>query len=162
MNLEKFKELSLKKKIEWVVHYYGIAIVVAIIAICVAANFLYSVFCPKPLSDICVLILSDDYTGDEIPFLEEEINAITGSSASVEIYNVSDVYGSGAFSIKLNSDQVDIVISPKEQTDLMLESSYLEKYEQIWDKDLYLGIPFKARKSENLDKTAEFFMTYKK
>lgn len=149
--------MPLSKKIEWILQYYGIWIVVAVAAIVVLCSFLHSVFYPDPVSDICIMLLSDDYVRDDIPVLEQDIQELTGKTVTVEVYNLSELYGNGAFTIKLISDQIDLVIAPKEQTDSMVESEYLESFERIGDKDSYLGIPARARKCSELDKTIDYF-----
>jgi len=157
LNFEKFKSLPFGKKVQWIAQYYGIWIIVAIIGIGVAVSFLHSVFFPEPISDVCVIVLSDDYDRDEIPEIEGEISARIDGSASLQIYNTSEVYGNSAFSIKLLSDQIDLVLAPKEETSQMTESGYLASSEQIGDKDFYIGIPDRARSGEKLDKTIEYF-----
>lgn len=158
MNLEKFKELPFSKKIQWIIQYYGVWIIVAVIAIGVICSFLHSVFFPDPIPDTNIIILSDEFTRDEVPKLEAEIAAITEGTVSITLYNLSEVYGQSAFSIKLTSDQIDIVLAPKAETDEMMESEYLERFEKLDYDDLYMGIPTKARKGEKLDKAIEYFM----
>ena len=157
MNLEKFKAMPLSKKIEWILHYYGIWIAVAIVAIYVAFSFLHTVLFPEPIKDTNIIILSDEFSRDNVPELEEEVSTLTQGSVSIVIYNLSEVYGNSAFSIKLNADQNDLVLAPKEETDQMIESGYLEKYEKLDYDDLYLGIPTNARKGEKLDAAIEYF-----
>ena len=157
MTLEKFKELSLKKKIEWIIQYYGIWIVVGIVAIFVTVDFVRTVFFPAPISDICIAILSDDYSRDDVPTMEKEISALTGGSASIVIYNESEAYGISAFTVKVMADQIDLIIAPKTQTDSMNESSYLSSCEKLDGTELYLSIPTKAREGEMLDKTIDYF-----
>lgn len=157
MNFEKFKSLPFLKKVEWILHYYGVWIVVFIIAIVVAVNLVRAVFFPKPISDVCVMILSDDYVRDDIPKLEEEISAVTGGTVQVEVYNVSEAYGDSAYTVKLLADQLDLVLAPKEQTDSMIESGYLESAEKLANEELYLAVPGRARKGEMLDKTIDYF-----
>lgn len=157
MNFEKFMSMPLIDKVKWIIHYYGIWIIVSIIAIGVAISFIHSVLFPEPISDVCVIVLSDEYDRDEIPVYEEEIAAQINGSVSLQIYNVSDAYGNSAFSIKLLSDQIDLVLAPREETKQMIESGYLESSDQIGDKDFYIGIPVRARKGEMLDRTITYF-----
>lgn len=157
MDLDKFKGMPFKKKIEWIVHYYGIWIIVSIVGICVAVSFAKSVFFPKPLPDVCAIILSDDYLLDDIPLMESEIGEAFGGTCQIEIYNESDVYGNSAFSIKLMSNQVDLVIAPKSAIDSMNETGYLESSEKLGDRNLYIAIPARARKSEALDAAIDYF-----
>ena len=156
MNLEKFKEMPFSKKIGWIIHYYGIWIVVTIVAIGVLFSFLHSVFFPDPIPDTNIMILSDEFLRDEIPAIEEHISVVTEGSVSVTLYNLSEVYGNGAFSIKLTSDQIDIVLAPKSETDQMIETGYLESCEKLEYNDLYLGIPERARKGEKLDRAIQY------
>jgi len=157
LNLEKFKEMPFSKKVGWIVQYYGVWIVVTIVAIGVLFSFLHSVFFPDPIPDTCVIILSDEFVRDEIPKLEDEISKLTEGSVSVSLYNLSELYGNGAFSVKLTSDQIDLVLAPKTETDQMMETGYLESAEKLNYNDLYLGIPERARKGERLDKVIQYF-----
>jgi len=156
VNLEKFKEMPFSKKIGWIVQYYGVWIIVGIVAISVLCSFLHSVFFPDPIPDTNIIILSDEFARDEISEIEKEVIAYTGGTASVTLYNLSEVYGNGAFSIKLTTDQIDLVLAPKSEMDQMVESEYLESYEKLDYDDLYLGIPVKARKGEKLDKAIKY------
>ena len=80
MDLEKFKQLSLKKKIQWLLQYYGLTALIAVLAIAVISIFLKSVFCPEPISDICVLILDESIS-------YEDTDTITTSIFSHMLYN---------------------------------------------------------------------------
>lgn len=157
MNLEKFKSMPFKNKVEWIIHYYGIWIVVGIIAISVLYSFLHSVLFPEPIKDTNIIILSDEFDADTAVSFESDISELTNGSASVTLYNLSDVYGNGAFSIKLTSDQIDLVLSPKTEADQMVESGYLESYEKLDYDDLYVGIPVNARRGEKLDIAIKYF-----
>lgn len=157
MNLEKFKSMPLKNKIMWIVQYYGIAIIVGIIAIVVLFSFIDSVFFPDPIPDTNIIILSNSFDRDDIPKIEEEIALETEGTVSITAYSLSEVYGNGAFSIKLTADQIDLVICPEEEKNQMLESGYLESVEELDYEDLYLGVPIKARKGDKLDIAIEHF-----
>ena len=157
MNLEKFKQLTLKKKIEWIIQYYGIWIAVSIIAIAVTISFVHSVFFPKPICDMCVVILSDDYTRDDAPNMEKEISTLIDGSVSIQIYNESELYGDSAFAVKVMSDQIDLIMAPKEKMDSMIQSSYILDYERLNSSGLYMASPVMARTGDKLDKTVEYF-----
>lgn len=161
MNLETFKQLSFKKKLQWILQYYGIWIIVSIIAAYVLFVFVKSVFFPEPISDICIIVYSDDYDRNDIPKMESEIANLTGNTTSVEIYNISDVYGSQSFSIKLVSDQIDLVIAPNAQINDMLANGYLESITPMNNNDLSIGVPVNARKANNLDKAISYLLENK-
>lgn len=153
MNKDKFKELSLKQKIEWLVHYYGVAFIVGLVALIVAIVFIRSVFFPEPLSDICVLILSDDVTSDDAFALQSIIEEKTGKTSQVSAYNTTDMYGRQSFSAKLTADELDIIVAPEEETMGMLDNKYLIRYEKVENKNLYIGTSFRAREGQLLEDT---------
>lgn len=157
MNFEKFRQMPFSKKIQWILQYYGIWIIVGIVAAYVGITLLNSVINPDPISDICIIILSDDITRDDINMFQSDISELTGKSVTVEVYSPNEEYGLGAFSIKLTSDQLDLVLAPKEQTDQMVSNGYLTEIEEINAYDLYMGITQKARRSDSLDKTIQYF-----
>lgn len=150
--------MPLSKKIEWIIHYYGIWIAVGVIVVFVIFSFMKTVLFPEPISDTNIIILSDDFDRGDVADIENEISTLTEGSVSITIYNVSEMYGRSAFSIKLNSDQIDLVISPKEEADQMRESGYLSACEKMSYGDLYLGIPVNARKGDKLDVAIDYFM----
>ena len=161
MDRKKFKELTFRKKIEWLIHYYGIAAIVAVIAVIVVISLVKSVFFPKPLEDMCVLILCEDMGQEEAFDLQDVIEANTGKTAQVSSYIVSDVYGRQAFSVRLNADTLDIVIAPGEEKDGMTESGYLVKSEPLTGyEDLYIGTTIRSRQGELLDQTYEIVKDY--
>ena len=153
MNKDKFKELSLKQKIEWLIHYYGVAFIVGLVALIVAIVFIRSVFFPEPLSDICVLILSDDVTSDDAFALQSIIEEKTGKTSQVSAYNTTDMYGRQSFSAKLTADELDIIVAPEEETMGMLDNKYLIRYEKVGNKNLYIGTSFRAREGQLLEDT---------
>lgn len=153
MNKDKFKELSLKQKIEWLIHYYGVAFIVGLVALIVAIVFVRSVFFPEPLSDICVLILSDDVTSDDAFALQSIIEEKTGKTSQVSAYNTTDMYGRQSFSAKLTADELDIIVAPEEETMGMLDNKYLIRYEKVENKNLYIGTSFRAREGQLLEDT---------
>ena len=153
MNKDKFKELSLKQKIEWLIHYYGVAFIVGLVALIVAIVFVRSVFFPEPLSDICVLILSDDVTSDDAFALQSIIEEKTGKTSQVSAYNTTDMYGRQSFSAKLTADELDIIVAPEEETMGMLDNKYLIRYEKVGNKNLYIGTSFRAREGQLLEDT---------
>lgn len=160
MNKEKFKELSFKQKIEWLLQYYGLTAVFTVIALTVAVIFIKSVLFPEPLPEVSILILSDAMTQEEANGLQADIEASTGHTALVSAFIVSDLYGKQAFSMKVTSDVVDIVVSPKEETDGMSDNGYLPSYEKIEGKELYIGCPIRAREGQLKDEAYDMVKEY--
>lgn len=156
MNLEKFKQLSLKEKIQWLVQYYGIAACVIAVAIVVIVIFMKSVFFPEPISDICVLVLEDGVTVEDTERVQEVLEQLTGKSVDVVSYTVTDLYGKDAFAVKLTSDQLDIVIAPYDETMQMMQTGYLKEEQKLEQSELHLGIPQNARTGEAYEYAIEY------
>ena len=157
MNLEKFKQLSLKGKIQWLVQYYGVLACVVIVAIVVIVIFFKSVFFSEPISDICVLILDDGVTVEDTDLVREDLEQLTGKSVEVVSYTAINPYGRDAFAVKLSSDQLDIVIAPSEETVQMMQTGYLKEEQKIEQSELHLGIPQSARTGEAYELAIEYF-----
>ena len=104
---------------------------------------------------MCVVILSDDYTRDDAPNMEKEISTLIDGSVSIQIYNESELYGDSAFAVKVMSDQIDLIMAPKEKMDSMIQSSYILDYERLNSSGLYMASPVMARAGDKLDKTVE-------
>ncbi len=156
MNPQKFKEMPTKKKIQWLVQYYGVATVVGIIVIATALYFIKSVFFAPPEADINVLILSDAIYGAGFENLEQDFEAELGVDASFSLYGENDAYGRQAFAAKIGADRLEIVICPLEEVTLLSENGYLLSYGEIKGTSLYIGVPKSAKNSDKLLEGMEF------
>jgi len=160
MNWKKFKELTLKQKIVWLLQYYGIAAVVAVIAVVVLVIFIKSVFFSEPLSDVCVLILSDDISQDEAYSLQDMIEAQTGKTVQISAFSESDAYGKQAFSMKLTADELDIVVAPLEETKGMKESGYITCSRPIVEGKSYICKTIRTRDGDYIDTAMDIVNEY--
>ena len=160
MNKEKFRELSLKQKIEWLLHYYGVAFIIGVVVLFVAVVFVRSVFFPEPLSDVCVLALCDDVTSDDAFALQRIIEEKTGKTSQVSAYDTNDMYGRQSFSAKLTADDLDVIVAPEEEMMGMVDSRYITCYEKLENKNLYIGTSFEAREGQLLDDTYTIVKNY--
>lgn len=156
MDKTRFEGMTVKQKLEWFFGYYGVP-VAAVIGICVIAFLLVkAVFWPEEREDICVLIYSDAVTQEEGFQYQSEIEENTGKSASVQVYNISDPYGSQAFAAKLGSDLIDLVIAPEKEMELMTETGFLINYAPIEGSEMYMGIPRTAREGSLLEEVIDY------
>lgn len=158
MDWNKFKEMTLKQRLQWLVSYYGIAALIFIVAVIVIVMLVKSIFSPAPISDVCVLMFTEKVGVDESNSMEEELNSILGKEVNIDAYVSSDVYAMQAFVMKLLTDQVDILVFTKEQKEELMADGYLESCEAITN-DIYIGITERARKSEELDKVYDYLLT---
>jgi len=153
MNKEKFKDLNFKEKIEWLLHYYGVAFIAGLVVLFVAIVFIRSVFFPEPLSDVCVLVLSDELLTEDATSIQTTIENKTGKTASVSVFYTDDIYGRQSFSTKLTADELDIIVAPKEEAMGMVENEYLTEYEEIEGTNLYIGTSYRAREGQLINDT---------
>lgn len=156
MTWKTFKEMSFKKKLQWLVQYYGIVALIILVVIFIAFSFLKSVFFPEPGADVCIMILSDDiYTEDAVD-MQYNLSKTYDCTYDISAYMISDPYGMQYFATRVMTDQLDIVVAPRKETEEMLSNSYISDYEIIENSDMCISIPVKARKSYGQEQAIEY------
>ena len=137
MDLEKFKALSFWKKVQWVLQYYGLAMVVTALAAFVIAVFLKPVFGPGEQYALRVMILDDRQSPELCQAYSEQLGALLGGECDVTSYAESGMYEMQAFVVRLTSDELDLVIAPEEQMEQLMENGYLTDMTELADDSLY-------------------------
>ncbi len=150
MDFDKFKELSFIDKIKWIVDYFGVTIFFTVLALIIFIKLVNSFVNPDPVADVVVFMYTDELDTEDAIEYSEAIAKMYEIEPNVEIYHPSDLYGQQALAAKVGNDQIDIIITPLGEMELMNENAYLKGYEQIGSTDLYLGIPKRSRTSEQL------------
>lgn len=158
MDREKFKSLSFKQKIEWLIQYYGLVTIVVIVALFVLFSFLKAVLFPAPVADVCVLIYSDEVNDERVSELEATLENITDKNIEISKISPSSVYGNQALAARLTDENLDLVISPVTERDYMEESDFLEESIVIEGTEMYLNTTVRARKGDLLDEVKEFLL----
>ena len=125
MNWKKFKEMSLGRKLQWILQYYGVTIAVAAVAIFVGVVLIQSVFGPADDYAIRVMILDDRQSADICRAFSEDLREVLSGECDVTSYHESDAEQMQAFAVRLLTDHLDIVIAPAEQTEQLLQSRFL-------------------------------------
>ena len=173
MNWKTFKEMRLRAKLGWIVQYYGVTIVIAALAIFVGVVFVRSVFGPADEYAIRIMILDDRASADVCRVFEAELSEMIGGACDVTSYRESDDEQRQAFAVRLMTDHLDIVIAPEEQTQQLLQNSFLSGameleagsfyYESTGGGPdagygaLYLGVAASGTNAENVPAAAEYF-----
>lgn len=155
MNLERFKALSFKQKIEWFFGYYGVTTLVIIVIAIVVAIFLKSVLFPAPPADVCIQIYSDEIDADTAEMLRLKIEEESGGSVELARFDVTNAYAGQYFTIKINDKFLDIVLAPEDYKNQMVQADLVDKCEKLDGKDLYLCIPYRARTGDFLDEVID-------
>lgn len=156
MDKKQFKEMPLRKKLRWLFDYYSITVIVIAVILAAAVFLLKSLIWSEKPEDVCVLIYSDAVTQEQCLVYENDIENNTGKSASVQVYNISDPYGSQAFSAKIGCDLIDLVIAPKKEMELMSDNGFLLDFAPVEGSTMYMGIPRTAREGSLLQEVIDY------
>lgn len=156
MNLKTFKEMPFKKKLQWLVQYYGIVALVSLIVVFVIGYLIKSILFPEPLPDVCVMILSEDVYTEEAIEMQYELMKANECTFDVRSYIVSDPYAMQSFATRAMTDQLDVIVAPKNHTEDMLNNSYISEYEEIKNTDLCISVPVNARKSKAQENAIDY------
>lgn len=156
MTWKTFKEMSLKKKLQWLVQYYGVVALIIIVVVFVLSNLVKSILFPEPIADVCVIILSDDIYTEEAIEMQYELSKTLDATFDVRSYLVSDPYAMQSFATRVMTDQLDIVVAPKDETEELMRNSYISDYEQINETGLCISIPGKARVNESQKQAVKY------
>lgn len=137
MDREKFKALSFWQKVQWILQYYGLAMVITALAAFVIVVFVKSVFGPGEQYALRVMILDDRQSTELCQAYSEQLGALLGGECDVTSYAESAVYEMQAFVVRLTSDELDLVIAPEEQMEQLMENGYLTDMTELPDDCLY-------------------------
>lgn len=147
--------MSIRKKIQWIIHYYGIAIIVGIVAVCVISNLMGRILGEKENYLAKVMILDDRCSEDDRLRIWKELEEELGGVCEVTSYLASDENQFQAFVVRLTGDKLDVIIAPEKEIRELEENSYFQEIYKIeesayynqavdeeahyMDKDIYLG-----------------------
>lgn len=181
MNREKFQSLSRKSKIQWLLEYYGVKAVIGVVVLIVLISFFKSVFFSQKY-DANVMILDTRMGRDESVQLQQDLEQVLqGKKIRYCSYTKSDENQMQAFSIRVMSDHLDMLIVPETEALELLRNGYwleepveltatsnYEKYRAALDKmenpadiyyeKLYIGIPADCKQEENGRKLLSFLL----
>ncbi|MDO4475860.1 MAG: hypothetical protein Q4B59_03670 [Lachnospiraceae bacterium] len=157
MTKEQFREMNLKAKLQWLLQYYGLTTLVVIIALLVIFNLVKTVLFPAPEPDGHMVLLTDEFVQENALAWQKELEQQTGKDILIEVFNVSDLYGQASFSAKMGVDQIDLVVVPENEKDMLLEAEAIEKATKLELTDLYMAVTTTAREGETLEAMIAYF-----
>lgn len=138
MTKEKFKALPFLKKIQWVLQYYGVTMLVTVIAAAVAVVFFKAVFGPGEQYVLRVMALDDRLSVDQCRTFAQELEEKLGGECDVTSYLASDFSQMQAFAVRLTTDPLDLVIAPEEQMEQLIENGYVAAGLQLQEDSRYM------------------------
>ena len=173
MNWKKFKELSPRGKLQWIAQYYGVTIVLAALAVFVLVVTVRTIFGPAENYALRVMILDDRQSADLCRVMEAELGAALSGECEVTSYLERDDDQRQAFAVRLMTDHLDIVIAPVEQTEQLLQNSFLQSAMELAADSYYyeltgggpasgnealcLGVVASGRNAGNVPAAVEYF-----
>ena len=125
MDWKKFKSLRPGEKVQWIFQYYGLTMAVAAAAIIVVTVFLCSVFGPGDQYAIRVMILDDHQSAENCLAFSVELGAILSGECDITGYLESDDEQNRALTVRLLTDELDLIIAPEGVVNELLQSEYL-------------------------------------
>lgn len=137
MDREKFKALSFWQKVQWVLQYYGLAMVITALVVFVLVVFIKSVFGPGEEYALRVMILDDRQTTELCQTYSQQLGELLGGACDITSYAESAQYEMQAFVVRLTSDELDLVIAPEEQMEQLMANGYLTGMSPLSDDSLY-------------------------
>lgn len=174
MNRQKFNSLSFKKKIEWLLQYYGVTALAVLAAILIIGYLIFSIFGPHPEPVLRVLILDDGVSFEDVEQLRGELEILLGDPVELSAYMPSDPNQMQAFSVRLVGDKLDLVIAPQPQMDemekngLILEKSRIPadgSYRQLTRPEamedafeMNIGITVNKKNDVAIEKAMNYFL----
>ena len=129
MNKELWKQMNFSQRVEWLVQYYGVTVLVVIVAVVVALSLGRSFFGAKERGDMRVIILDNGVSSELCNQYQEEISQRINGVTEMSAYVKNDPTHMQAFSVRLTADDLDIVIAPEEEMRQMAGNGYLIPYE---------------------------------
>jgi len=176
MNLDKFKELSFKEKLQWIWDYYAVTIAVALVVVIVLVILVSSMLGLRGDQSALNVVILDDRMNDETSEkMKEEWSSIVDGNVEISFFSKHDVEQFQAFIVRVAVDGTDIVIAPYEEISEMAANGYIKDnyyllsddsfYSELlnigdmFDKydDVYLG---EACRGANADNSALIYKRY--
>ena len=131
MNWNKFKTMSLFQKIQWIIQYYGLMLVVMVVVLFVGTVFVKSVFGSENEYAIRVMILDDHLSKETSNMFRSDLKIVLDGECDISSYMESDLDQKQAFTVRLLADELDIVIAPKKDMEELKQNGYLKRMEEI-------------------------------
>lgn len=127
MNLEKFKSLSFKEKLNWIWEYYAVTIAVVIVALVVCGFLVTSMLGVREEQQISlnVLILDDRMDQEAADRLKESLQSIVSGNVEISYYSKSNAEQFRAFVVRTAVDGPDLVIAPLAELSEMADNQYV-------------------------------------
>ncbi|MBQ0000686.1 MAG: hypothetical protein KBT01_04000 [Clostridiales bacterium] len=138
MNWKTFKDMPLKKKLQWILHYYGIWIVVSVVAVCVVVTLVGRILGPGEENLVKVMILDDHISDDERIGLGEELRELLEGPCEVSSYHLGHEYQYQSFVVRLSgAGDLDLILAPEAQMKELLNNGYFKEIHPMPEDSYY-------------------------
>lgn len=143
MNLEKFKSLSFKEKLNWIWEYYAVTIVVVIVAVVVCAFLVASMLGVREGQrvDLSVLILDDRMNQESAEGLRSILEENVPGNIEISFYSKSNSEQFQAFVVRTAVDGSDLVIAPQKEMSELAQNEYVaDDYVMLDESSFYAKV----------------------
>lgn len=136
-----WKDLTLGQKVQFFKDYYLVKSIIAIIIVCVAGNFLYTVLKPRKEAVLYTAVVFDALDETKVNAMHEELDELYDVQKNQEVVidtlfletNETKVFGSSErLQAMLFAHQVDVIISDQK------EYEHLGYYGNLMNLDIFL------------------------
>lgn len=155
MNREKWKSMSVRQKLSWLVDYYSVPFVCTVVAVLVIGFLVYSML-GKNDEDcgLRVMILDDRISSEKCELIDEMLTKELSVNVEVIGYHTFVVEEMQAFAVHTSANDIDLVISPQNEANQLNENGYYSVYGgELLEGSIYESAVFE---SEALADGAEY------
>ena len=130
---DKFKSLSFKEKLQWLLTYYGLTAAAFVVGLIVIVALGKTLFGERVEPDVRIICLDDHMSYDNADFIRSELAGLFEEEKEIELtsYLKSDPTNQQAFAVRLAADDIDLVIVTKDYFDSMDESGFIKEWKLI-------------------------------
>lgn len=139
----QWPQLSPAEKLKYIISYYGVAIVIVIIAVAVTVFLVRDIRGNKVEDAFYVMVIDKELTEDEVSGLEEELAGLLGLDPQTQQCVVEAGYSGTAnmqseatISTYMQSGRVDLAIAPEEDFNRYATAGWISSMEDLGLSDL--------------------------
>jgi len=129
LNKELWEQMTFSQKITWFIQYYGLTVLAVIVTIVVVISLIKAFMGADDKGDMRIIILDNGVSSELCDVYRNEIEELIAGEVEIASYLKADSNHMQAFLVRLQADDIDIVIAPEEEICWMAEEGYLLPYD---------------------------------
>ena len=129
MTKELWEQMTFSQKITWLIQYYGLTVLAVIVTIAVVISLIVAFVNAGNKGDMRIIILDNGVSSELCDVYRDELEELIAGDVEIASYLKVDPNHMQAFFVRLQADDLDIVIAPEEEICWMAEEGYLLPYD---------------------------------